>query len=78
MAVFLTTKLGFDETHATAIFHYFFFAAYGFGVVGAVIADNYLGRFKTLLFGMSCIGGIGTIFLMVGTIETLHGLLRYV
>lgn len=71
MAVFLTTKLGFSETQATAIFHYFFFAAYGFGIIGAIIADNWLGRFKTLLFGMSFIGGIGTIFLIIGTVETL-------
>lgn len=75
MAVFLTTKMGFSETAATAIFHYFFFAAYGFAIVGAIVADNWLGRFKTLLFGMSLIGGIGTVFLIVGTVETFHAVL---
>lgn len=75
MVVFLSTKFGLSESSATAIYHYFFFAAYGTGIIGAVIADNYLGRYKTLLYGMSVVGGIGTIFLIIGTVETFHFLL---
>lgn len=75
MVVFLNRKIGLCESNATAVLHYFFFAAYGFSVVGAILADNWIGRYKTLLYGMSIIGGIGTAFLMVGTVETWSFLL---
>lgn len=75
MAVFLTTKFDLSQSMATAVLHYFYFAAYGFGVVGAIIADNWIGRYKTLLYGMSGVGAVGTLFLVIGTVETFHYLL---
>lgn len=76
LAIFLNTKLGLSEHSATAIYHYFYFASYFFGIIGAIIADNWLGRFKTLFFGMSVLGGIGNLLLAIGTIASLSYLIK--
>jgi solute carrier family 15 (oligopeptide transporter), member 1 len=68
MTIFLNERIGLSEDDATGYFHYFFFASYFFAIIGAVIADNWIGRFNTLLIGMSIIGGIGTGILGIGTI----------
>jgi dipeptide/tripeptide permease len=70
--------VGLSEDTSTAIVHFYYFAAYIFGIPGAIIADNWLGRYKTLLFGMSFLGGIGNVVMVIGTIEYFHFLLRFV
>ncbi|CAG9810831.1 unnamed protein product [Chironomus riparius] len=69
LAIFLNTKLGLSEGTSTAIYHYFYFASYFFAIIGAIVADNWFGRFKTLLVGMSILGGIGNFLLAIGTVE---------
>jgi dipeptide/tripeptide permease len=59
-----------------AVLHYYYFAAYFFGIFGAIIADSWLGRFKTLFFGMSLLGGVGNVLLVVGTIGFLSYLMK--
>jgi solute carrier family 15 oligopeptide transporter 1 len=76
LAIFLSDKVGLNEDTATAIVHFYYFAAYVFGIPGAIIADNWLGRYKTLLFGMSFLGGVGNVLMVIGTIEYLNYLLR--
>ncbi|XP_070489873.1 peptide transporter family 1-like [Chironomus tepperi] len=76
LAIFLNTKLDLSEHASTAIYHYFYFASYFFGIIGAIIADNWLGRFKTLFFGMSILGGLGNLLLAVGTIAYLSYLIN--
>ncbi|KAG5666635.1 hypothetical protein PVAND_014651 [Polypedilum vanderplanki] len=75
LAIFISDKIGLNEDTSTAIVHFYYFAAYIFGIPGAIIADNFLGRFKTLLYGMSVLGGIGNVVLTIGTIEYLDYLL---
>jgi len=50
LALYLKFKLDFDEDTSTAIFHAFI-ALYGFfSIIGAILADQYLGKFKAILW----------------------------
>lgn len=48
LSIFLHEKLHFDANASTALFHVNEFIVYAFSIGGAIIADNYLGLFKTL------------------------------
>jgi solute carrier family 15 (oligopeptide transporter), member 1 len=49
MSLFFNRKLGFDPSISTALFHVYEFSVFSFTVFGAIIADNWLGIYKTLV-----------------------------
>ncbi|XP_078323606.1 peptide transporter family 1-like isoform X4 [Crassostrea virginica] len=49
LILYLTNWLGFSEDVGTAIFHSFVMLCYLSPLIGAVLADGYLGRYKTIL-----------------------------
>lgn len=49
LVIYLTRWLSFGENQATSIFHAFSMLCYGMPLIGAVIADGYLGRYKYVL-----------------------------
>lgn len=71
MSLFFNRKLGFDPSVSTALFHTYEFFVFSFTIIGAIIADNYLGLYKTLI-SMSAVYGIGLAFLSVGNIAPLN------
>lgn len=71
LVLFLHLKLGYDQHTSTAIYHTYVFMAYLLPLVGSVIADSWLGQFKTL-FWMSLVYSIGAISVAVGTIDALN------
>ncbi|XP_021365386.1 solute carrier family 15 member 1-like isoform X1 [Mizuhopecten yessoensis] len=50
LVLYLTRWLKFTDDHATAIFHAFVMLCYFSPLFGAIIADGYLGRLKTILY----------------------------
>lgn len=46
LVLYLTGKLAYTNDEATVLFHVFTSLAYFFPLIGAIIADSWLGRFK--------------------------------
>ncbi|XP_063706990.1 peptide transporter family 1-like [Culicoides brevitarsis] len=68
LALYLTQKLSFSEDTATVIFHLFTTMVYFMCIFGAIIADSWLGKFKTILY-LSIVYVTGSCFLTVGAID---------
>lgn len=58
LAIFLHQKLEFDTNESMALFHVMEFTLYFSTIVGAIIADSWLGLYKTLAF-MTLLFSIG-------------------
>jgi solute carrier family 15 oligopeptide transporter 1 len=71
LLLFLHKKLGFDQATSTALFHTNEFLSYFFPIFGAIIADSFLGLFKTLTI-MSFVFACGSIVISISGIEPLH------
>ncbi len=79
LVVFMTKYLlGLDgqpapmsEPVAKSIYHWFTFSAYGLGIVGALISDGWLGKYRTIIF-LSLVYCLGHVALSVN--ETRIGL----
>lgn len=50
LILYLTNWLDFSEDVGTAIFHSFVMLCYFSPIIGAILADGYIGRYKTILF----------------------------
>lgn len=50
LVLYLTDALNFDDNTATAIYHSFVVLCYFTPLLGAMIADGWLGKFKTILY----------------------------
>ena len=46
LVIYLTDRLKFSDSKATAVYHSFVFMAYFTPVFGAMLADTVLGRYK--------------------------------
>ena len=46
LVLYLTRWLSFEENQATSVFHAFSMMCYAMPLLGAVIADGYLGRYR--------------------------------
>lgn len=71
MALFLNQKLGYDPNMSTALYHTYEFMIYFFTIFGAIIAESWLGMFKTVV-GMSFVYSVGASLVSFGGIETLN------
>ncbi|CAO1383586.1 unnamed protein product [Diamesa tonsa] len=70
LVLYLTRKLAFDEDTATVLYHAFTTLVYFCCIIGAIIADSWLGKFKTIFF-LSCLYAAGSTVIAVGAIESL-------
>lgn len=71
LSLFFNRKLGFDPSFSTALFHTYEFSVFFLTIIGAIIADTWLGLYKTLL-SMSCVYAVGAALIALGTIEPLN------
>lgn len=71
MSLYFHNKLGFDPSTSTALFHTYEFSVFSFTIVGAIIADKWLGLYRTLIT-MSCVYATGAALLSLGNIEPLN------
>ncbi|GFT40915.1 solute carrier family 15 member 2 [Nephila pilipes] len=67
LTIYLTEELLYSESKATVIFHSFIMLSYFTPVLGAILADSYLGKFRTILY-ISIVYAIGNVILSVGSI----------
>ncbi|CAG9803155.1 unnamed protein product [Chironomus riparius] len=71
LVLYMTIKLGYNDNTATVLFHIFTSLVYFFPIMGAIIADSYLGKFRTILY-LSCVYAIGSCMIAAGAIPTLN------
>lgn len=71
LALYFHVKLNLDTNQATSMFHLYEFVTYAFTIVGAMIADSWLGHYKTIVM-MQLMFFIGATIVAVGNIESLH------
>ncbi|XP_030031877.1 peptide transporter family 1 isoform X2 [Manduca sexta] len=62
LSLYLRDKLGYSDNGATVIYHVFTMFAYFFPVLGAMIADGWLGRFRTILY-LSLVYAAGSVLI---------------
>ncbi|KAM3968972.1 peptide transporter family 1 isoform 2-T2 [Aphomia sociella] len=62
LSLYLRDKLNFSDNGATVIYHVFTMFAYFFPVLGAMIADGWLGRFRTILY-LSLVYALGSLLI---------------
>ncbi|NXR16430.1 S15A1 protein, partial [Cinclus mexicanus] len=72
LTLYFTRFLHWDDNFATAIYHTFVALCYLTPILGAIIADSWLGKFKTILY-LSIVYAIGQAVLSVGSISELTG-----
>lgn len=71
LALYLHRKLHFDQSSSTAIYHSIELLAYSFTIVGAIIADSWLGIYRTIL-SMTLVFAVGTAIVAFAAIELLN------
>uniref|UniRef100_A0A1L8E2G7 Oligopeptide transporter 1 n=2 Tax=Nyssomyia neivai TaxID=330878 RepID=A0A1L8E2G7_9DIPT len=71
LVLYLTRQLLFDQDTATVIYHSFTSAVYFLTVVGAIIADSWLGKYRTILY-LSIVYVIGSTLLSLGAMPPLN------
>lgn len=67
LVLYLTQKLGYNEETSTVLFHSFTMLVYIFPLMGAVIADGWLGKYKTILY-LSMLYSVGAMTVAMGAI----------
>ncbi|NXK60820.1 S15A1 protein, partial [Sylvietta virens] len=70
LTLYFTRFLHWEDNFATAIYHTFVALCYLTPLLGAIIADSWLGKFKTILY-LSIVYAIGQVLLSVGSINDL-------
>lgn len=71
LVLYLTDKLHYEEDEATVLFHIFTSLVYVFPLIGAVLADSWLGRFKTIWY-LSLVYTFGALVIAIGAVPPLQ------
>ncbi|XP_047040747.1 peptide transporter family 1 isoform X1 [Helicoverpa zea] len=71
LSLYLRDKLGYSDNGATVIYHVFTMFAYFFPLLGAMIADGWLGRFRTILY-LSLVYAAGSTLISISAMPQLN------
>ncbi|KAM7348686.1 yin isoform 2-T2 [Cochliomyia hominivorax] len=71
LVLYLTSKLHYDKDTSTVLFHVFTMLVYLCPLVGAIVADSWLGKFRTILY-LSIVYAIGGVIVALGAVPTLN------
>lgn len=71
LVLYLTRNLAYTDDDATITFHVFTSLAYFFPILGAIVADSWLGRFRTIMY-LSVVYMVGSVIIAIGAIPQLH------
>ncbi|XP_014236153.1 peptide transporter family 1 [Trichogramma pretiosum] len=71
LTMYFTDILRVEENDATVMFHIFSSLAYFFPLIGAIIADSFLGKFRTILY-LSIVYAVGQLLLAASSMPTFH------
>lgn len=69
--IYLTNRLGYSDNDATILYHGFTMLVYLMCIIGGVISDVWLGKFRTI-FILSIVYAIGTLTVSVSAIPTIN------
>ncbi|XP_013138411.1 PREDICTED: peptide transporter family 1 [Papilio polytes] len=70
LSLYLRDKLGYSDNGATVIYHVFTMFAYFFPLIGAMIADGWLGRFRTIFY-LSLVYATGSVLISLTAMPPL-------
>ncbi|XP_076764514.1 peptide transporter family 1 [Xylocopa sonorina] len=70
LTLYLRTQLLYDDSMSTVIYHVFTMLVYFFPVLGAMLADSLLGKFRTILY-LSIIYALGQLLLSLSAAPPL-------
>lgn len=71
LSLYLRDKLNYTDNGATVIYHMFTMFAYFFPLLGAMIADGWLGRFRTIFY-LSLVYATGTILISLSAMPPIN------
>lgn len=71
LVLYMTRKMGMDDDRATVIYHVFTMGVYFMCVLGAIVSDVWLGKFKTI-FLLSLVYAAGSALVSVGAIPYIN------
>ncbi|KHN79059.1 Peptide transporter 3 [Toxocara canis] len=77
LTLYLITEHRFQESQASLFYHAFVSLAFASPLIGSVVADNYFGRFRVILW-VSLVYVMGHVLLSIGAIPQLDHTLRSV
>ncbi|CAH1793140.1 unnamed protein product [Owenia fusiformis] len=69
LVIYMTRRLLIEDSQATAIYHAFNMLCYFTPIFGAILADGYLGKFKTILY-ISILYAIGNVVMAITALWT--------
>lgn len=75
LPLYLVSWLRYSEPDAIKVIHSFNFAAYFFTLIGGIISDMHLGKYKTIL-RLSVVYCIGSTILASTSLRVLHSISR--
>ncbi|XP_017045944.1 peptide transporter family 1-like [Drosophila ficusphila] len=67
LVLYLTNKLGYNEETSTVLFHTFTMLVYICPLIGALVADGWLGKYKTILY-LSLVYSLGAMVVSFGAV----------
>ena len=73
LVLFLNRVLGFTEDISTILFHAFIALCYFTCIFGAIIADSFFGKYRTIFY-ISIVYAIGQMVLTIGAIGDTEGI----
>ncbi|OQR66261.1 solute carrier family 15 member 2-like [Tropilaelaps mercedesae] len=76
LTIYISTILLYNEENTKSTYHAFTMACYFTSLIGAIIADSWLGKFKTIFY-ISIIYAIGNIVLSIGALNLGRGTQSY-
>ncbi|XP_031625572.1 peptide transporter family 1-like [Contarinia nasturtii] len=71
LVLYITEKLNKDDNFATVQFHAFSMLVYFANVFGGILCDNWLGKFKTIIY-LSMVYCIGSVVMAVGAVPHIN------
>lgn len=71
LPLYFNLKLGLDSSSSSSLFHIYEFLGFFFTIVGAIIADSWLGHYKTIL-GIGFLYAGGSAMIALGNIDILN------
>ncbi|XP_041987142.1 peptide transporter family 1 isoform X2 [Aricia agestis] len=71
LVLYLRNKIGYTADGATVIYHVFTMFAYFFPLLGAMIADGWLGRFRTILY-LSLVYATGSVLISLSAMPPVN------
>lgn len=70
LVLYLTTQLGLSANNATIVYHIHCTLIFSMGIVGAIMADSWLGKFHTILY-MHIFSMIGMALFVLTAVQQL-------